>query len=795
MHKSRAIALFPSCSISYLSLGPPVGILLWNNIGTTEIIMRKRSYTASLSQTQGRSGYSVIFRHPARRDEATGKYGVRVRRGLGTRDEEEAQRLRDELSTLLGDPKFHDPAAKTEAARRFDPRIVEIFFHKMLPEETDFGALREAAIPLPDSRSDEYRRVLLLGTTGAGKTTVVRQLIGTDPEKERFPSTSTAKTTIHDTEIVLANGNWRAVATFAPRDEVREYLGECISAAVLEAAKGGSDGEVLRRLLNHVNQRFRFSYVLGNGPKAAVCNSDFDEDELDDIDVLLPIEDEDAIDTGHTEDLLATTVGDLRKLATSLGKQLRNDLDASGEDDERVADEIFEEELDNLLRDEKDFHLVADRLMEEIESRFDLLPPGDVQRTRQGWPLAWIGEWPRDKRADFLHAISRFSSNYAPLFGRLLTPLVNGVRVRGPFTPSWQPDDVPKLVLLDGEGLGHTPKSSSSVSTTVSRRIEVADAVLLVDNAAQPMQAAPLAAMREVVATGNARKLIIAFTHFDEVTGDNLPSANAKVQHILASAENVFASFGEQLGPFAERALRQRLEQARFFLADIHAPVERSNKSGRRTITQFQKLLDAIDAVIERPEQTEVRPVYDRINLVLAIRSAADAFHGAWRPLLGLQNRPGFAKEHWTRVKALTRRLATGWADEYDNLRPIADLRRELVERIFVFAQNPIRWEGAEPSDDQKQACYDDLADNLGRRLLEVCSRRVWHERALQWRDAHAKHGTGSTFVRARIIGDEIYQPAAPIPDVTPSPERNQFIREVIREVQEAAAETGALLE
>ena len=330
--------------------------------------------------------------------------------------------------------------------------------------------------------------------------------------------------------------------------------------------------------------------------------------------------------------------------------------------------------------------------MEEIEKRFDLLPPGEVQKTRQSWPLTWSGEWPVEKRAAFLRAISRFSSNYAPLFGRLLTPLVNGVRVAGPFTPTWNGSEVPKLVLLDGEGLGHTPKSSSAVSTAVSRRIEAADAVLLVDSATQPMQAAPLAAMREIVATGNTRKLIIAITHFDEVKGDNLPDASAKVQHVLASAENVLAAFGEELGPYAERALRQRLESARFFFADIHEPLSEATASGRRTMSQIRKLLDAIDAVIERPEPAEARPVYDRMNLVLAIRAAADAFHEAWRPRLGLEFKPGFAKEHWTRVKALSRRLATGWADEYDTLRPIADLRKELVERIYVFVQSPLRW-------------------------------------------------------------------------------------------------------
>jgi hypothetical protein len=553
---------------------------------------------------------------------------------------------------------------------------------------------------------------------------------------------------------------------------------------------------VFRRLLFLVFDILRLCYVLGNGPAVASRNPDFDDYD-DELDIGAGLFDEEGctIDVSRTAEMLAQTVKKLRALARRLDDGLHAELAIRGGDDERVADELFEEELDNLLRGDDEFHEVADALMEEIERRFDLLPPGKVQKTRQSWPLAWNGEWSVEKRAEFLRAISRFSSNYAPLFGRLLTPLVNGVRVAGPFAPAWKRGDVPKLILLDGEGLGHTPKSSSAVSTAVTRRIEAADAVLLVDNATQPMQAAPLAAMREVVATGNSRKLILAFTHFDEVKGDNLPNASAKVQHVLASAENALAAFGEELGPPAERALRQRVESARFFFANLHESLSEATVSGKRTISQLLKLLDALGAVIERPGPAKVRPVYDRMNLVLAIRSAADAFHEEWRPRLGLELKPGFSKEHWTRVKALSRRLANGLADEYDTLRPIADLRKELVQRIYVFVQEPLRWEGPEPEDDQKQASFDAFADILGRRLLQVCTRRVWHERAAQWQDAYDRHGTGSTLVRARIIGNEIYEPAAPVPEATPSPDRNQFLREVIAEVEKAAGEIGAVLE
>jgi len=149
----------------------------------------------------------------------------------------------------------------------------------MMPEQHDYFGVRGALIPLPDAETSDYRRTLFLGTTGAGKTTLVRQLIGTDPEHERFPSTSTAKTTIADTEVIMEHGPFRAAVTFVSGDELREYLKECVSVAVLAAYQGEEDKEILRKLLSHVSQRFRFNYVLGNGPIKSV--SDFDDDDDD----------------------------------------------------------------------------------------------------------------------------------------------------------------------------------------------------------------------------------------------------------------------------------------------------------------------------------------------------------------------------------------------------------------------------------------------------------------------------------------------------------------------------------
>ncbi len=740
-------------------------------------------YTASLSRTQGRSTWAIIFRHPKRTDPTTGKEGLRVRQSLKTEDEQEATRLRDDLNVLLSSPHLWDLGARAQALAALDSRVVDIFYYKLEGAETDFLSLRETAIALPSAQSSDYRRALLLGTTGAGKTTLLRQFIGTDPVRERFPSTSTAKTTVHETEIVLDEGLYRAVVTFFPMEDVREHLKECASVAVLAAYRGEPEGEQMRRLLTHVNQRFRFAYVLGNGPLKEV--GDFDDEPAS----------EDISETGdllrRTNEVLMRALDALKDIAGRHGDALRQELNATDEKDQRVIDELFEEELDNRTRDDEAFQQLIDSLMEEIEERFALLVEGKLQKTKVGWPLSWT--WETDDRDAFIRALARFSSNYAPLFGTLLTPLVNGVRVAGPFHPTWR-DGVPKLVLLDGEGLGHTPRSISTISTTLSKRVEMVDAVILVDNATQPMLAAPVAAMKDLVSSGSAPKLIFAFTHFDRVGGDNLPTPSARVHHVLASAENVLASIGEDLGPFAERALRGRLTTARVFLSNIDAKLDGESADGQRTIKQIDKLLEMVDGIVARPKPADSRPAYDRMNLVLAVERAAETFRNTWRPRLGLTVKQGVEKEHWTRVKALSRRLATGIADEYDNLKPVADLKQQLQQRLYVLLQNPVSWTGPEPSDDDKQHLYDTIAEELSRRLVALASRRMRTERLAEWRGAFDESGPRSTFRRAKLIEDQIYDRAAPIPDVTPSPDRNAFLQEVAEATREAVESIGAKL-
>lgn len=749
--------------------------------------MGNQTKRATLSK--GRASWCVIFRHPVCK--APNGQALRVRRGLGTSDNEAATALVAEMNQLLGDEAWWSIGSRPEAERRFDERVVGAFFDHMVPADRNTWVERESSIPLPGGTesNDGYARALMVGTTGAGKTTLVRQLLGTDPKEDRFPSTSAAKTTVSDLEVILDDGPFRAVVTFFERDLVRQYIADCVSAALISAAEGLPARDVQRRLLEHADQRFRLSYVLGNFADPLLDEDLEDEDE--DVEAHSPdadnsVDDEERQRLRKRLDEYFARVGslaeDYQQRLSAAAAKLGLDLANAPRPEREKLEEVIEDEIS---RDEQ-FHLLVDEILDDCESRFDRLDSGKLVKAKDGWPTSW--QFDTDERAAFIKTVNQFSSNYAPHFGRLLTPFVEGIRVAGPFGPKWHSGERPKLVLLDGQGLGHAADAVSSVSTRITRRFQLCDAIVVVDNAAQPMQAATNSAIESVVASGHESKLILCFTHFDEVKGDNLVGFSARQNHVLGSFENVIANLAKSHGRHADRSLRAAIPDRTIFLANIQKVV---GPGAQRTRKELDRLLSAIGLTIIPPEPVEYKPVYDVANLVLAIQAAAAEFHDRWRGILSMGSRSGVAPEHWTRIKALARRLGIFKQDEYDHLKPVADLIRILQNHLSQFLAQPLGWDPAMPPDDEEThaAAIDLIRKEAFTRLHDLSRRRVLDECISGWGQAYDYRGEGSTKRRARSI-IELYSIAAPIPNEMPGPDANEFLNEM-RALAVEAIEAG----
>lgn len=59
------------------------------------------------------------------------------------------------------------------------------------------------------------------------------------------------------------------------------------------------------------------------------------------------------------------------------------------------------------------------------------------------------------------------------------------MRIKGPFKPNFTPD-APKMVYIDGLGLGHNV-TASSIPTSITSKFNDVDAILLVDSGKNPL--------------------------------------------------------------------------------------------------------------------------------------------------------------------------------------------------------------------------------------------------------------------------------------------------------------------
>ena len=755
--------------------------------------MAPRTYKATKTRSS-RPGWSVTFSHPHRSD-TRGKFGLKVRRGLRTQDATIADRLVEQLNTLLADQSWWSLDRRTEAAQRFDSIVVSAFYDGIEVGKIKSRDLREAIIPLP-TPDDGYARVMLVGQTGAGKTTLLRQLIGSDPKYDRFPSTSTAKTTTADIEIVTGNGPFEAAITFMTEHEVRCAVDECLEEACMNVIQGRDESGIAGALLEHREQRFRLSYPLGTwqqeqpGQKTVDDQYEMDYEDGDEEAESETLEEDETVDSAEITDnnaRLLDYVTRIKKVAAAVRQQVAKVRDDFQDMDNANRRQDWLEDFTDRLYENQDLAHISLDIMDVIQERFRLIDTGDFERSTTGWPTIWHCR--ETERDSFLKQVRWFSSNHDRQFGRLLTPMVDGIRVRGPFRPAATQlcDDDRRLALLDGEGLGHSAKEATSISTKVTEKFSETDMILLVDDAQSPMQAASLELLRSAGSSGHGHKLAVAFTHFDQVKGDNLSTYTQKRNHVRASVGNAIASLRESLGAPVTEILERQLDSNDFYLGGLDKPTQ---KIAPGFVRDIKYLLDRMQKSAEPSEPIDLAPVYNIVRLELALRDASDGFVAPWRGRLGLEYREGTGKEHWTRVKALCRRIANLWDNEYNGLRPVADLVRQLQTSISLWLDNPSTWTKEETDKDKRQAVINPIRQRVFVGIHQLAERRLITTNRSGWWTAFGFSGLGSSFDRAREM-DRIYKSAAPPITSLTDPPAQRYLDEVIQIVRDAVEDAG----
>lgn len=686
------------------------------------------NYSASYSSANGNKGFTVTFRHPVVLDK-DGKYGKKIHKGLGTRDEAVAKQRVDELNELLANDSYWEISKKSDALSKFSGSIVDMFYS---PMEEQFITEKEIldSILIP-SREEGYKSSLLLGPSGVGKTTLLRLIAGTI--KEAFPSTATCRTTTCNQEIICGDfKTYEAVVTFMSRDLFSQYIIECIEEACrlyIEAQRSGklvTDKDIAQKLFNHKDLIIRLSYILGEYREEE--QSEFDE-----------FDEEDCSETNNElQQLFETYINSVKEISTDL-MQSDSDFDVNN---------YAYEDNDAIL-------LLCEDIVSEVQKKFALLSGGKVVSSIGKWVTGYYIK--TDDRNTFFDLIKKFSSNSKHEWGRLLSPLVKTIRMCGDFRPDFCSEPI-KLVIYDGMGLGHST-SITSVPTDVMAKYSEVDAILLVDDATQPLMDNSKMALKDVIYSGYADKLLMCYTHIDEMKGDNFIRTQDKVNHVNIALSTYLTEIRKQNVNAFSSLEEQEILSSCYYFSDLAN--ENISKMSQK------QLLKALDAIHERFRSKvsfeDVVIKYDEMTLYHHLQNAIDQFRTEWGNIIGYPYTTS-KTEHWSRIKALTRRLAYFDQDNYNHeLQPLADLARCIKEELNTYLNKPMAVSLLDMTDEKVISKINYMKGQMNDGFLKFVRNELWKKegRLEKWRNAYSHTGRGSTYERAVDI-NAIFDLGAP---------------------------------
>lgn len=622
--------------------------------------------------------------------------------------------------------------------------------------------IRNNYIEIPSGeRKCGYKNILLVGKTGAGKTSLVRQFLGEFCRKQSFPPTSPSRTTVADFEAIFTkyDTEYKCIVTFHSKKIILGYIKECILDAARIYVEKKDFNKAYECFLTHSKQEFSLKFVIGDFRK---CDK-----HAKHIDYLMQINNERGVR--------------YKQYIISIANYIKSRIDES--DCVEINRNVIEEIIENLSRHKK-LEMYCNCILNDILSVIVKAADGvgELQKNSNGWPIFFRFRSLSEGR--FINVVKKFYGNSAKEYGSLVTPIINGIRISGPFCPSWTNKRIPKIVIFDGQGVGHrtTDNNTPEVLTSITDSFSKADAILVVDTASSSMLGETQSVVKSVVTHGYSELLRFVFTKFDTLEGDNFYDNDDKINHVLNPIRNFSSGFKGNIliGDRIQDVLAGLDDNKYVFLSNLHLAAKGNNELE----SELYKILNGIGAyffntikhdqhdqtgcgsqktkhknsnffkkkdVFTNKNKTDCHDLYiklnfDRIREVLL--AAIIKFHNRWDAYLNLGSPSVEPAEHWTRIKALNRRIAIYGLESYDTLRPIADICNFLQDEVFLFLkENKI----------DSNNILKEIAMYISRNSRVV----ILDANSARWQQGNDFSGPGSTKLRSKKI-KEIYDIAMP---------------------------------
>ena len=302
------------------------------------------------------------------------------------------------------------------------------------------------------------KRIYLLGSTGAGKTSIVRNIMGTSALG--FPITNQTRTTLATTEYVIKRDlPFKTTLIFKEKDDVLESIEELIQDAIQKAIENNHPTDIdymTERLQESSDERFRLRYMVQNDA--------------------------------------------LKNHAVYIVKNIIPLLANKGLDDETLfADSAVETEIT----------FVRESILKDIEQLFNEVC-GD-QYTLFSDKLYCI-ENIIDKSVFIQKNKELLKNEYGSI-----SLLVDYIRIEGNLLADWL-DNSLELVLIDGEGIAHSlQEKRDTLSTRHYDYFDFCDQILLVEKGDDPFISGGQAAIEAILLNGYNNKFKLIFSKVDKI--------------------------------------------------------------------------------------------------------------------------------------------------------------------------------------------------------------------------------------------------------------------------------------
>ena len=317
-----------------------------------------------------------------------------------------------------------------------------------------FQQIQEILPPLP-----EIKRIYLLGSTGAGKTSIVRNIIGTSALN--FPTTTQTRTTLATTEYVIKSKlPFKTTIILKQKTDVLDAIEELIQDTIQKALENKRLTDIdyiTEKLQESADERFRLRYMVNDDS--------------------------------------------LRSHATNISENIIPLLEGKSLDDETL--------FSNNDVEPKITHLI-NSILKEIEDNFSKVCSDNNYMLFSDEPY-YI-----ENIIDKARFIQRNKELLKNEFGSI-SLLVEYVRIEGDLLADWL-DNTLEFVLIDGEGIAHSlQEKRDTLSTRHYDYFDFCNQILLVEKADDPFISGGQAAIEAILLNGYKNKFKLIFSKIDKI--------------------------------------------------------------------------------------------------------------------------------------------------------------------------------------------------------------------------------------------------------------------------------------